>query len=101
MMVDTDQRACEPEILRIGALLDHAEGAPLDDVVKRLQGAAELALACGSLRLAGRAVGHAMSVLQGRGDVAFAEVAQALCDRLPASAAGDLREVERVVNASV
>jgi hypothetical protein len=99
IMVETDQRTCEPEIIRIGALLDHTDGKPSTDVVRQLQSAAELALAWGLVRLAGRAVGDALSVLDGRRDGALAEVAQALCDRVPASAAGDLREVERLVNA--
>jgi class 3 adenylate cyclase len=99
MMADTDQRSCEPEIIRIGALLEHAAGAPVDDVVKQLQNAAELALECGAVRLAGRAVRDALFVLEGRLDVALADVAQTLCERVPASAVGDLREVERLVNA--
>ncbi len=87
MMAQTDQRGSESEVLRIGALLDRADGAPNDPVVEVLVGAAETALSSGSLRLAARAVHDATAVLDGQ-DGRLAEVAARLRSRLPAAAGG-------------
>ncbi len=87
MMAQTDQRGSESEVLRIAALLDRAGGAAPDGVVKGLVASAEAALACGSLRLAARAVHDALDVLDGRPDDGVVDIAGRLQDRLPPSAA--------------
>jgi hypothetical protein len=84
MMAQTGQRGSESEVLRIGALLDRAGGAPADEVVDGLVLAAETALAGGSVRLAARAVDDALAVLDGRSDERLVELTARLQDGLRA-----------------
>ncbi len=99
MMEETGQRGVEPEVLRIGARLNAASGAADDAVVKDLVAAADLALAHGSVRLAARAVRDAAAELDGRHSHAFEDVATRWRAQLPATAAGELREIERSISA--
>jgi hypothetical protein len=66
MMEQTGQRGCEPEIHRIGALLDAADGAD-GDARAALLCATQLALDGGSVLLAGRSVRDLLR-LPGAGD---------------------------------
>ena len=103
MMDQTGQRGPEPEVMRIGAQLDRSEGASQDEVLKRLCSAADLALDCGSLLFAARALRDADQVLAGRLDEHghdLTERAARLYAILPASADGERREMERLLSAS-
>ena len=99
MMEQTDQRGCEPEVLRISAMLDFADGSPADGTLDRLRAAAELALVQGSLRLSARALRDAESVLGDHADPGVAEIATRLWAGLAGSATGELREIERWISA--
>jgi hypothetical protein len=55
MMDETGQRGCEPELHRIGALLDRHAGAPDAAVIRELVRAVDVALDDGSVLLAVRA----------------------------------------------
>ena len=101
MMAETGQRGSESELLRIEALLDHADGAPADVAVEGLVKAADVALTGGSLRLGARAIGDAVALLGDRRNDAVAELAGRLLACLPASAVDDRRAIEGWVSATV
>jgi hypothetical protein len=95
MMEQSDQRGCEPELVRIGALVDLSEGASADDVVKNLRTAAELAIAQGSVRVGARSVRDATAILHGQADPGIADVAARLHAQLQGPTGAGDREIER------